>query len=140
MRRNRIKAICLISFIFLSFIFTSCHPYYQWSDNDVVWYSSEPEMVIIHAEDYYLDGYLSVGNEKIKVTLVWSFSRYFYIVDFEKNNEGAVFEEMTYISGAFKFDGEKAILTVEEDKIFDGKYKTIVLQKKPYVKGEYDIL
>lgn len=115
---------------------SSCHPHYPWSDVGVTWYSEEPEIVMIKADEYNLDGYFIVDNKEVLFYLVWGPARNFYAVNPDvKENVGL--RKKSFFYGTFSFEKNTAILTIEQDNVFDGKYKKIILRKKLYVKGEY---
>ncbi len=136
MKKTFITVIACLFVIGLTPIQSSCHPHYAWSDVGVTWYSEEPEIVIIRADEYSLDGYLIAnGNEKL-FYFAWGPSKRFYVIN-PNTKEDAELKESSFFYGTFSFKNNTAILTIEQDNVFGGKYKKIVLRKKLYVKGEY---
>ena len=59
-----------------------------------------------------------------------------YVINFD-TKEDAELKESSFFYGTFRFEKNTANLTIKQDNVFYGKYKKIVLRKKPYVKGEY---
>lgn len=124
--------------IFINIILNcACKPKKPWSYRDVVWFSNSPEMVIIKAEDYYLEGYLKYNNKELKIELIWGPSKNYFVIDLTKDDGKTSVVDISFFYGNLDYTNNTVTLNIETDNLFDGKYKKIVLRKKPYVKGEY---
>lgn len=102
-----------------------------WDLYNVVWYSEDPKIEIIKDENHYLDGYLYSDEEKIEIHLVWGPGLSCEIVhkDGYPFEDGSVSDKIL-LEGEFSYNGEYVTLQVETDKVYDYKYKEIILYKR----------
>ena len=126
----------ILSFIctILFFVQISCTTQKPWQYRNVVWYSVEPEIEIIKAENFNWEGYLIIDNEQILIDLLWGRTGTFEIVDSLKHDQQTPIEDIRLITGRVEYDDNSATLIITEDNIFNNKYSKIKLYRKDYIK------
>ena len=90
-----------------------------WDVPSVIWYSEDPKIEIIKDENHCWQGYLIKDEEKIEVNLAWGPEFSYAIVHRDAS-----------------LHGEYVTLKIETDKVYDYKYKEIILYKRAIEHGE----
>lgn len=128
-------AICIITAIAFSIIVIRFIHYRNqekpWDLDYVIWYSEDPKIEIIDDENFCWQGYLIKDDEKIEVNLAWgpNFNYEIYHRD-ASLSEDEISPDENLLEGSLSYNGEYVTLKVEVDKVYDHKYKEIILYKR----------
>ncbi len=108
-----------------------------WDVPSVIWYSEDPKIEIIKDENHCWQGYLIKDEEKIEVNLAWGpeFSYEIYHRD-ASLPEDEISPDENLLVGSLSYNGEYVTLKIETDKVYDYKYKEIILYKRAIEHGE----
>jgi len=104
-----------------------------WTYNNVVLYSTEPEMkFIVDRGNSYMFGTITTNEEILDAQLSWGHGSFDIYIPGTNQNYG----DAIYLNGRVRFYKNHADLTVHTDNVFDGKYKTIRIYRRAIEDGE----
>ncbi len=131
-------AILVVTTLICIGIYRSRNGEKPWDAYNVVWYSEDPKIEIIDDEKFHLDGYLIKDEEKIKIHILWGPEFSYEIVhrDTSLPEDEIVSNEILLLEGSLSYNGEYVTLKIETDKVYDYKYKEIILYKRAIEHGE----
>ena len=127
-----ILPVILLTLILNMLVITGCNKA-PWDYPNVDWYSENP-VIELHTE-YSGEpsiGYMEIDGEQTAVYLWWGPPTYtFTIHAYDSENGISVETDKLLLLGKVKYDKNSATLIISEDYIFENKYSSIVLKRKP---------